>query len=119
MKKIGIVGGCGHVGIPLGLALASRDFDVTLFDINAAAVDKINHCMLPFKEEGAEEILQNHIGKNLIASTDIKLIKEQEAVVFVTGTPVDEHHNLKISDKAENTVRVVFKDIILNKIWPG
>jgi UDP-N-acetyl-D-mannosaminuronic acid dehydrogenase len=98
MKKIGIVGGCGHVGIPLGLALASRNFDVTLFDINAAAVDKINHHVLPFKEEGAEEILQNHIGKNLRASTDMKLIKEQEAVVFVTGTPVDEHHNPKISD---------------------
>jgi UDP-N-acetyl-D-mannosaminuronic acid dehydrogenase len=97
MKKIGIIGGCGHVGIPLGLALADRNFDVTLLDINAFAVNKINHCELPFKEEGAGEILQNHIGKNLTASTDINLIKEQEAIVFVTGTPVDEHHNPKIS----------------------
>lgn len=98
MKKIGIVGGCGHVGIPLGLALASRNFDVTLFDINAAAVDKINHHVLPFKEEGAGEILKNHIGKNLIASTNVKLVKDEEVIVFVTGTPVDEHHNPKIND---------------------
>ncbi|MDR1287662.1 MAG: nucleotide sugar dehydrogenase [Treponema sp.] len=98
MKKIGIIGGCGHVGIPLGLALAERDFDVTLLDINAATVDSINHCILPFKEAGAVAILQDHIGKNLIAATDAGLVKEQNAVVFVTGTPVDEHHNPKIND---------------------
>jgi UDP-N-acetyl-D-mannosaminuronic acid dehydrogenase len=98
MKKIGIIGGCGHVGVPLGLALASRDFNVTLLDINARAVDSINRCTPPFKEDGAAEILKARIGKNLIAATDMGLIKEQDAVVFVTGTPVDEHHNPKIND---------------------
>jgi UDP-N-acetyl-D-mannosaminuronic acid dehydrogenase len=98
VKKIGIIGGCGHVGIPLGLALADRDFDVTLLDINAAAVHSINRCILPFKEAGAEEILRDRIGKNLIASTDTDMVKGQDVVVFVTGTPVDEHHNPKIND---------------------
>jgi UDP-N-acetyl-D-mannosaminuronic acid dehydrogenase len=98
MKKIGIIGGCGHVGIPLGLALASRDFDVTLLDINASAVDQINRCVLPFKEAGAVKILKSHIGKNLAATTNVQMVKDQEAVVFVTGTPVDEHLNPKIND---------------------
>jgi UDP-N-acetyl-D-mannosaminuronic acid dehydrogenase len=98
MKKICIIGGCGHVGIPLGLALASRGFDVTLIDINAALVDKINSGLLPFKEEGAEQILSSHISKNLIAAADMNKVREQDAVIFVTGTPVDEHHNPKIHD---------------------
>ena len=34
-----IVGGCGRVGLPLGVALASRGRTVTLYDINAEAVD--------------------------------------------------------------------------------
>ncbi|MDR3301007.1 MAG: nucleotide sugar dehydrogenase [Spirochaetaceae bacterium] len=96
--KICIIGGCGHVGIPLGLSLASRGFDVTLLDINASAVEKTNRCVLPFKEEGAEEILKAHIAKNLIATTDRELVRDQETIVFVTGTPVDEHHNPKVND---------------------
>lgn len=98
MTKITIVGGCGHVGIPLGLALASRDFDVTLFDINQKAVDTINGRKLPFVEEGAQEILYNHVGKNLRATTDERIIRGQEVVIFGTGTPVDENLNPKVND---------------------
>ena len=50
MKKICIVGGCGHVGLPLGLVLADRGFDVTLLDINANAVGLINRGIIPFQE---------------------------------------------------------------------
>jgi len=96
--KICIIGGCGHVGIPLGLALASKDFDVTLLDINETVVNEINSHKLPFIEKDAEALLKKHIGKNLIATTDINIVKEQNVVVFVTGTPVDEHHNPKIND---------------------
>jgi UDP-N-acetyl-D-mannosaminuronic acid dehydrogenase len=125
MKRVGIVGGCGHVGIPLGLALASRNFDVTLFDINTDAVDKINRRILPFKEEGALEILENHIGKNLSASTNMNLIKDEDAIVFVTGTPVDEHHNPKINDVLnviKNYLELMNKEqlvILRSTIFPG
>jgi len=96
IKNICIIGGCGHVGIPLGLALAKADFNVTLIDISENAVNTINNGILPFIEEGAEELLKSHIGKNLFATTDINKVKEQNAVIFVTGTPVDEHHNPEI-----------------------
>jgi UDP-N-acetyl-D-mannosaminuronic acid dehydrogenase len=98
MQNICIVGGCGHVGIPLGLAFASKNFNVTLFDINKTAVDAINSGVLSFVEEGAQEILTKHIGKNLFASTDENVIKNQNAVIFVTGTPVDEHLTPKIKE---------------------
>ena len=97
-KKICIIGGCGHVGIPLGLAFASKNFDVTLVDVNPQAVENINRAHLPFKEDGAEELLTAHVGKNLCATSDASVVRRQDVVVFVTGTPVDEHLNPKIHD---------------------
>jgi len=97
-QNIVIVGGCGHVGIPLGLALAYKGHDIYLLDINQKAVNSINEGKLPFFEEGAEEILKNHSGKNLFATTDANLIKKADIVFFVTGTPVDEHHNPQVHD---------------------
>ena len=97
-EKICIIGGCGHVGIPLGLAFASKNFDVTLVDVNPKAVENINHAHLPFKEDGAEELLAAHVGKNLRATSDAEVVRKQDVVVFVTGTPVDEHLNPKIHD---------------------
>ena len=98
MKKICIIGGCGHVGIPLGLAFASKGKDVALVDVNPRAVEAINAGKLPFKEEGAEALLKAHIGRNLRATADAAVVKMQDVVVFVTGTPVDEHLNPKIHD---------------------
>ena len=37
--KIVIVGGCGHVGLPLGLIFAENGFQVTAFDTSAERVD--------------------------------------------------------------------------------
>ena len=98
MKRICIIGGCGHVGIPLGLAFASKGLDVTLVDVNQNAVDNINRAHLPFKENGAAALLKAHVGKNLRATCDAGTVKRQDVVVFVTGTPVDEHLNPKIRD---------------------
>ena len=98
MQKICVIGGCGHVGIPLGLAFASKNLDVTLVDVNPQAVENINRAHLPFKEDGAAELLAAHVGKNLRATSDAEVVRKQDVVVFVTGTPVDEHLNPKIHD---------------------
>ena len=97
-KRICVIGGCGHVGIPLGLAFAKKGLDVTLVDVNPKAVEAINAGRLPFKEEGAEVLLRRHVGNNLRATSEIEVVKRQDVVVFVTGTPVDEHLNPKIHD---------------------
>ena len=98
LAKICIVGGCGHVGIPLGLAFAKKNFEVTLVDVNPKAVENINKAKLPFKEDGAAALLKAHVGKNLFATSDVEVVRKQDVVVFVTGTPVDEHLNPKIHD---------------------
>lgn len=125
MKKICIVGGCGHVGLPLGLVLADRGFEVTLLDINKNAVDLINRGIIPFQEEGAEELLNKEINRNLFVTDAADIVKEQEVVIFITGTPVDEHHNPKIHEVlnvVEKYLSLMNKDqliILRSTIYPG
>jgi UDP-N-acetyl-D-mannosaminuronic acid dehydrogenase len=89
-----IVGGCGRVGLPLGIALASRGLSVTLYDINAAAVDTVNSGTLPFDEEGAGPVLAEAVATGrLRASTEPATVGSAENLVVVVGTPVDEHLN--------------------------
>src|ERR1700735_5068571 len=92
-RDVAIVGGCGHVGLPLGLAFADRGLNVALFDLNSAAVDLVQSGVMPFAESGADEVLQRVVGNRLIATTDPAVVSTAENVVIVIGTPVDEHLN--------------------------
>jgi UDP-N-acetyl-D-mannosaminuronic acid dehydrogenase len=89
-----VVGGCGRVGLPLGIALASRGRSVILYDINAAATDIVNKGQLPFDERGAAEPLAEAVATGkLRATTDPASVGQVETIVIVVGTPVDEHLN--------------------------
>src|SRR5882757_11159080 len=93
-RDVVIIGGCGHVGLPLGVAFAARGLAVTLYDINAAAVDLVNSGRLPFKEDGAEEKIATAVREGrLVATTDPASVRTAEHIVVVVGTPVDEHLN--------------------------
>ncbi|MFN8026214.1 MAG: nucleotide sugar dehydrogenase [Acidimicrobiia bacterium] len=91
---VAIVGGCGHVGLPLGLAFASRGLQVALYDLNERAVAAVNGAQMPFDEPGAPEVLAEVVGNGrLVASNDPAVISASEHVVIVIGTPIDEHLN--------------------------
>ena len=94
MEKVVIVGGGGHVGLPLGLVLADSGFLAVALDISKNVVDKINSGEMPFSEEGAQVLLTKTLNeKTFYASTDHKEISTAEIVIVVIGTPVDEHLN--------------------------
>jgi len=89
-----IIGGCGHVGLPLGIALAGAGLRVSLYDLNASSVAKVNAGELPFQEDGAQPVLARAIAEGrLKASTDVEIVSRAENVVVVIGTPVDEYLN--------------------------
>lgn len=82
------------MGLPLGVALASRGLSVTLHDLNAASVATVNRGALPFDEPGAAELLAEAVRSGrLTATTDASAVAAGDAVVVVVGTPVDEHLN--------------------------
>jgi UDP-N-acetyl-D-mannosaminuronic acid dehydrogenase len=89
-----VVGGCGHVGLPLGIGFADRGLKTVVYDINSASVAKVNRAELPFDEPGAGPVITKVIGSGMLrASDDPSVISEAEHVVVVIGTPVDEHLN--------------------------
>jgi UDP-N-acetyl-D-mannosaminuronic acid dehydrogenase len=97
-NEIVVVGGCGHVGLGLGVKFSEVGYKTTLIDIDDRAVEKVNSGIFPFLEKGGDEALGNALKHGLIATTDIEPCKTASAIVFVIGTPVDEHLNPKISD---------------------
>lgn len=91
-RDVVVVGGCGHVGLPLAIALADRGASVLIYDVNKTAVDQVNQATLPFAEPGAQGKLDRVVRNGaLLASADPTVVEQAETVVLVIGTPVDEH----------------------------
>jgi len=88
-----VVGGCGHVGLPLAIVMAHRDLRVAIDDIDANAVEMVRSGRMPFMEDKAEPMLAEVIDRNLTVDNDRTLISRSRIVVVVIGTPVDEHLN--------------------------
>jgi UDP-N-acetyl-D-mannosaminuronic acid dehydrogenase len=88
-----VVGGCGHVGLPLAISFADRGLRVSIHDINDRAIALVREGRMPFRERGAEPALRRVIGRTLEAANDSSLVSRSRIVVVVIGTPVDEHLN--------------------------
>src|SRR6516162_571336 len=89
-----VIGGCGHVGLPLAIAFADRGARVGIYDVSEAAVATVNGGRLPFDEPDAAPALQRAVAAGrLRASLDPSVVGSAEHVVVVIGTPVDEHLN--------------------------
>jgi UDP-N-acetyl-D-mannosaminuronic acid dehydrogenase len=95
---LAIVGGCGHVGLPLGLAFARKGYTVDLIDTSLERVEQVNQGRMPFAEEGADQLLTAalHEGR-LAAGTQLAGLRNAEIVIVTIGTPVDEYLDPSVS----------------------
>src|SRR6478752_7637601 len=92
--EVVVIGGGGHVGLPLAIAFADRGLSVVVHDVSDRAVEMVNTGLLPFLEPGAEPKLREALERGRItASTDPAVVSTAEHVIVVIGTPVDEHLN--------------------------
>jgi UDP-N-acetyl-D-mannosaminuronic acid dehydrogenase len=127
MKKydLCIIGGCGHVGLPLAIAFAEAGKNTAIYDINQKSVDSVSLGNMPFDEPGAEPILKKNINVRLFASTDPSVITESKFVVIIIGTPVDEHLNPKMDlmEKVAEEIDPHITDdqiiILRSTVYPG
>lgn len=53
-----IIGGAGHIGLPLGILFANKGKSVILFDKDKKHIDQINNSKMPFLEDGGERLLK-------------------------------------------------------------
>ncbi len=121
-----IIGGCGHVGLPLGIAFADRGLRTVVYDVSDAAVKLVNDATLPFDEPGAADVLADVVSSGALhATTDPAVVAEAEHVVVVIGTPVDEHLNPdpQAIPRALDLCATYFRDgqalILRSTVYPG
>ncbi len=105
-----IVGGLGHIGLPLGISFASAGKKVILYDINKESITTVRKGKMPFLETGAEEILKKVLDKNLFVSDEKACISQSHFIIIVIGTPVDKHLN------PDFTIFINFFDDIIDSI---
>ena len=91
---VAVVGGAGHIGIPLSLVLADRGQRTLIYDTNKVALDLLRAGRVPFSEEGAETLLKKALKSGMLEFTqDPRQLRGVPAIVVTIGTPIDEFHN--------------------------
>jgi UDP-N-acetyl-D-mannosaminuronic acid dehydrogenase len=89
-----IVGGAGHVGLPLALVLANKGHYVRIYDLNKDAIARIRDGVMPFAEDEAEPLLHRVLGQNRLSfSSSADCIADVPTVIVTIGTPIDEFLN--------------------------
>ncbi len=86
-----VLGGGGHVGLPLSLALARAGLRVGIYDTNQATLERIAAGEMPFLESGADALLREVLptGRLELGSSG-EMIGRTMRLIVVIGTPVDE-----------------------------
>ena len=88
-----IIGGLGHVGLPLGIDFADKGLKVCLYDTNTKNAELVENGIMPFIEYGADPILKKMVKKKdaLTVSSDIRSVSRAKHIIVAIGTPVDEY----------------------------
>jgi UDP-N-acetyl-D-mannosaminuronic acid dehydrogenase len=121
-----IVGGCGHVGLPLALSLADSGYTVGINDIDEIKLAQVKAGHVPFRETGAEPLLARLLPTGrLELSSDPAMLKRTETVILVIGTPIDEFMNPsvrifeRVLDELTPHLRQGVLVILRSTVFPG
>ena len=104
--RISIIG-TGYVGTVTGTCFAHMGHEVTCVDVDPERVKKINAGVPPIYEEGLEELLRAHAGKNLKATLDYDAAIADTDISFIcvpTPTDVDGKIDLRFIREASRSI---------------
>ena len=118
-----IIGGAGHIGLPLGILFANKGKSVILYDKDQKNIDKINNSEMPFLEDDGERLLKKNKNK-IFATTNKEFIKYASAVIVCIGTPVknskpDIKFFFKMFKEVKHLLNPIKPLIIRSSIYPG
>jgi len=121
-----VLGGGGHVGLPLSLALAQSGLRVGIYDTNPSTLEHIAAGQMPFMENGADELLREILPTGRLAfGSDGDMIARTEQLVVVIGTPVDEFlgPSMTIFEKAVEQIAPYLREgalvVLRSTVYPG
>src|SRR5215469_4433000 len=121
-----VVGGCGHVGLPLALSFAETGLRVGIYDIDAQKIDRVRAGEVPFLEDGAQDLLRRVLPTGrLDFDTGPGILCRTDTVVLVIGTPIDEFMNpsTSIFERAVDELAPHMEDgalvVLRSTVYPG
>ncbi len=121
-----VVGGGGHVGLPLALVFGQVGLRVGIFDISEPALHRIAEGEMPFLEPGAEGLLRDLLPTGrLELSSSPEMLCRADTVVVVIGTPIDEFMNpsMTIFERMVDQLAPHLRDgalvVLRSTVYPG
>jgi len=121
-----VLGGGGHVGLPLSLSLAQTGARVGVYDTNQDTLARIGRGEMPFLEAGADALLREVLDADrLELGSDASMIGRTDQLIVVIGTPVDEFlgPSMTIFEKAVDQIAPHLRDgalvVLRSTVYPG
>jgi UDP-N-acetyl-D-mannosaminuronic acid dehydrogenase len=121
-----VLGGGGHVGLPLSLVFAKAGLRVGIYDTNQATLDRIAAGEMPFLETGAEDLLREVLASGRLEfGSDGAIIQRTNQLIVVIGTPVDEFlgPSMTVFEKAVSQIAPHLRDgalvVLRSTVYPG
>lgn len=121
-----VLGGGGHVGLPLSLAFAQAGLRVGIYDTNPTTLERIAAGEMPFMENGADDLLREILPTGRLAfGSDGDMIARTDQLIVVIGTPVDEFlgPSMTIFEKAVEQIAPHLRDgalvVLRSTVYPG
>ena len=123
---VAVVGGAGHVGLPLALLFAEVGLKTVVYDIDQGKVERLRRGEMPFLEAGAPAMLETALANGrLTLSSTPEPLAQCRFLVLVVGTPLDEHLNPSFAavDRTLAEIRPWLRDgqilVLRSTLYPG
>lgn len=100
---VSVVGGAGHIGLPLSCYIASKGHKVTIVDTNEDALKNLKNNILPFSEVNLEEFWNLANNNNIELSSKTQSIENSDFIVITLGSS-SEIEDVKNFDSLINDV---------------
>ena len=107
--NISIIGGLGHIGLPISCLFQVNDNNVTIIDTDKESIENTKNGKPSFYEPGLTDILNQALSKGLKITDEIKFLEESDFVFITIGT------SSRLEDK-ENFDKVINQVIKESKI---
>jgi len=126
-NKITVVGGVGHIGLPLSVVLANKGFHVLSYDINKNNIELAKKGKFHFLEKNGNSELKKALKTKRLNFTD-QCVEEMKGSDFIltVGTPIDNFLNPDFKD-LKSCINQISKYLTSNKqiiilrstVYPG
>ncbi|HQR34887.1 MAG TPA: nucleotide sugar dehydrogenase [Blastocatellia bacterium] len=122
--RVGVIG-LGYVGLPLVVEFAGSGFNSTGFEVDSRKADSINRGESYIPDVPTAHVAELVAAKKLSATTDFRLLKEQDIIIICVPTPLrktkdpDVSYILAASEKIQATMRPGQLIILESTTYPG